>query len=97
MFRNSKHKLMESVQITNKCVVVTDEIGSLLVFGYPAKGYVAAHFYHLNNVYICQVSPDHKRLITVGEYDKSIHIWDIEEEEEGLGRKRTYPSIFDFD
>ena len=65
------------------------------MFGYPAKGYLDTQFYHLNNVYLCKVSPDHKTLITISEYDRSIHIWDIEEEDEQLKKKRTFPSIFE--
>lgn len=76
-YYSNSNQLLQVTQIMNKCVVVTDEMGSLRVFGYPAKGYFDAQFYHLNNISICKVSPDSKTLITMSEYDRAIHIWNI--------------------
>ena len=76
-YYSNSNQLLEVVQVMDKCVLVTDEMGSLRLFEYPVKGYSNVQFYHLNNVTICKVSPDSKKLITVSEYDKSIHIWDI--------------------
>ena len=64
----------------NKCWVATDEIGSIRVFREPLNGKGIASqicIEHLNEVYICVVSPDSKLLVTVSREDRAMHFWEF--------------------
>lgn len=59
----------------NKCLVATDQMGSVRVF---VKGLLSqVCIEHLNEVYICAVSPFNRLLVTVGKEDRAIHFWEI--------------------
>jgi WD40 repeat protein len=66
------------MQVKNKCLIATDESGSVRVFNYPRteKGTISkVYIEHLNEVFICVISKDERTMITVGREDKSIHFW----------------------
>lgn len=66
---------MRLVQVMNKCLVATDEIGSVRVFVRGVLRQICIE--HLNEVYICTVSPFNRLLVTVGKQDRAMHFWEI--------------------
>lgn len=59
--------MLKLVQVMNKCVLATDEMGSLRLFPYPISPNCGqVYVEHLNHVYLCVVSPDSRSLVTVG-------------------------------
>lgn len=69
------------VQLKDKGVIATDEIGSVRVFAYPITANkdqsYQVYIEHLNHIYICVLSPDNRMLVTVSREDRAIHIWDL--------------------
>jgi WD40 repeat protein len=76
---SDENKLLKLVQVMNKCLVATDEIGSVRVFREPFSGKGASQICieHLNEVYICDVSPDSRLLVTVSREDRAMHFWEF--------------------
>jgi hypothetical protein len=79
-FYNEDNKLLALAQLVDKCVVASDEMGSLRIYEYPVsqeRGYSVCILEHLNNVNICVATPDCKILVTYSPVDRCINIWDI--------------------
>ena len=67
-------------QIMDKCVVATDQMGSLRIFSYPVladRGYYHCPIEHLNDVGICLTTPECKWLVTYSPVDRCINIWEV--------------------
>lgn len=75
------NKLLKVVQVRNQCLIATDTMGSLRLFPYPLEAIKdhpsRAYVEHLNEVYICVLSPDSRTLVTVGREDRAIHFWEV--------------------
>jgi len=75
---SEENKLLKLVKVMNKCVVATDEMGSLRLFPYPfIPNRSQVYVEHLNHVYLCVLSPDSRTLVTVGREDRAIHFWEV--------------------
>ncbi len=67
------------MKVKNKCLVATDEMGSVRVFVKGVLSQVCIE--HLNEVYICVVSPYNRQLVTVSRVDRAMHFWELTEQE----------------
>lgn len=79
-FYNEDNHMLGLAQIMDRCVVATDEIGSLRVFSYPVvadRGYSRCLIEHLTNIRICIATPDCKRIVTYSSMDRCINIWEV--------------------
>lgn len=72
---SEESKLLRLVQVMNKCLVATDEMGRVRVYSKGVLSQVCIE--HLNQVYICEVSSFNKLIVTVGKEDRAMHFWEF--------------------
>lgn len=78
---NEDNQLFGMAQLMNKCVVATDEVGTLRLFQYPLtqeRGYTECLVEHMCDITICVASPDCRKLITYSRMDRCLNLWRVE-------------------